>query len=100
MKVTRKSQLSGIEHTLDLPTVTQERLDECWSQSSTGEGKHIQDVFPELTADEREFLMTGVTAEEWAAAFPPEEDDDYVSICPACGNPIDYCQGHGDIGDP
>lgn len=20
--------------------------------------------------------------------------------CPACGNPIDYCQGHGEIGDP
>jgi hypothetical protein len=23
-----------------------------------------------------------------------------VSICPACGEPIDYCQGHGEIGDP
>lgn len=22
------------------------------------------------------------------------------SRCPACGNPIDYCQGHGEIGDP
>lgn len=21
------------------------------------------------------------------------------SICPACGEPIDYCQGHGEIGD-
>jgi hypothetical protein len=20
--------------------------------------------------------------------------------CPACGDPIDYCSGHGDIGDP
>lgn len=20
--------------------------------------------------------------------------------CPACGEPIDYCQGHGEIGDP
>jgi hypothetical protein len=20
--------------------------------------------------------------------------------CPACGSPIDYCQGHGPIGDP
>jgi hypothetical protein len=27
-------------------------------------------------------------------------DDDYVSICPVCGSPIDYCQGHGKIGDP
>lgn len=31
------------------------------------------------------------------------EMDDYVDTderCPACGSPIDYCQGHGDIGDP
>ena len=20
--------------------------------------------------------------------------------CPACGDPIDYCQGHGEMGDP
>lgn len=25
---------------------------------------------------------------------------DYVAICPACGNPIDFCQGHGQMGDP
>jgi len=23
-----------------------------------------------------------------------------ISYCPACGSPIDYCQGHGEIGDP
>ena len=28
------------------------------------------------------------------------EDEVYVSRCPACGDPIDYCQGHGEIGDP
>lgn len=27
-------------------------------------------------------------------------DDEYVPVCPACGEFIDYCQGHGDIGDP
>jgi hypothetical protein len=27
-------------------------------------------------------------------------DEEYVSRCPACGDPIDYCQGHGEIGDP
>lgn len=25
--------------------------------------------------------------------------NDYPS-CPVCGAPIDYCQGHGEIGDP
>lgn len=23
-----------------------------------------------------------------------------VARCPACGQPIDYCQGHGTLGDP
>lgn len=35
----------------------------------------------------------------------PDDSDDsdsgeYVAHCPACGEPIDYCQGHGEIGDP
>lgn len=25
---------------------------------------------------------------------------DTVGRCPACGQPIDHCQGHGMIGDP
>ena len=29
-----------------------------------------------------------------------ECDCELVSLCPACGEPIDYCQGHGEIGDP
>lgn len=24
----------------------------------------------------------------------------YLPVCPVCGDPIDYCQGHGPIGDP
>lgn len=29
-----------------------------------------------------------------------ECDCELISLCPACGQPIDYCQGHGEIGDP
>jgi hypothetical protein len=25
---------------------------------------------------------------------------DFEVKCPACGDPIDYCGGHGEIGDP
>ncbi len=28
------------------------------------------------------------------------EEFEIVSLCPACGSVIDYCQGHGEIGDP
>jgi len=37
---------------------------------------HMQQIFPQLSADQREFLMTGCTPEEWAALFPPEDDED------------------------
>jgi len=32
-------------------------------------GKCIQDAFPHLTPDEREFIMTGITPDSWNAAF-------------------------------
>lgn len=28
------------------------------------------------------------------------DDNEEYTCCPACGSPIDYCQGHGEIGDP
>ena len=27
-------------------------------------------------------------------------DDEYVTRCPVDGEPIDYCLGHGEVGDP
>lgn len=67
MKVTRKSQLSGVERTMELP-ITEEQI------AAHNGGKLIQDAFPHLTPDQREFYMTGITAEEWDEAFPPEDE--------------------------
>lgn len=66
MLVTMKSPLSGKEHTLDLP-ITQVQVD------AYNTGALVQDAFPNLDADEREFLLTGITAEEWLDTFGPEE---------------------------
>jgi len=33
------------------------------------DGELIQDVFPNLATDEREFLITGITPAEWEEAF-------------------------------
>ena len=63
----RKSILTGIVRSLDLD-VTQEqalRYDNGW---------HVQDAYPHLSADDREFLISGVTAEEWSNAFGDEEE--------------------------
>jgi hypothetical protein len=34
----------------------------------------IQDALPHLTNEEREFLMTGYTPEDWVKMFPPEDE--------------------------
>lgn len=35
-------------------------------------GMLIQDAFPMLTPEQREFIKTGITPEEWDAAFGDE----------------------------
>jgi hypothetical protein len=62
MKVTKRSTLTGITHTLDLDITPAQVL--AWTQ-----GKLIQDAFPNLSADDREFLLSGSTREEWEQAF-------------------------------
>ena len=60
--ITRKSQLSGNTNSMELD-VTQAQLDR-WQ-----DGELIQDVFPHLNADEREFIKTGITPQEWSDTF-------------------------------
>lgn len=42
----------------------------------TGVKHYIQDAFPFLSAVEREFLISGLTPEEFDLMFPPEEEED------------------------
>lgn len=37
-------------------------------------GNYLQEALRFLSADEREFLLTGTTPDEWAAMFPDEGD--------------------------
>ena len=62
MEITRTSMFTGKIRTLDLP-VTQAQI-ELWEG-----GTKVQDAFPHLSPDEREFIMTGVTAQEWDERF-------------------------------
>lgn len=72
MLVERRSLLSGIIRTIDLP-VTEEEI-EAWEN-----GAKIQDAMPNLNATQREFIMTGIVQSEWDDAFDDEEDDEYFS---------------------
>ena len=37
---------------------------------------NIQDIFPGLNADEREFIVSGLTPEAWNAIFGEEDNND------------------------
>jgi|TARA_R100000963_G_scaffold441_2_gene593 hypothetical protein len=58
MLLERTSMISNKTTTMELP-ITNEQLNR-WEQ-----GELIQNVFPDLTPDQREFIMTGITGEEW-----------------------------------
>lgn len=73
MLVTKTSMFTGITRTLDLP-VTQAQLDAYAAKQDL-----IQNIFPNLTPSQREFIMTGVTAEEWDAEFK-EDDENHLDF--------------------
>ena len=72
MLITRKSIISGNVNTMDI-NVTHEdfaKLESGWL---------IQSAMPHISADEREFIMTGITPQEWEAEMgcEDEDEDDY-----------------------
>ena len=58
MEITRVSMISKKENTLDLDVTV--RQIEAWRC-----GMLIQDAMPNLTSDEREFIVSGITKDEW-----------------------------------
>ena len=68
MLITRISQVSGIQRTKEID-VTEEQLQQ-WQN-----GALIQRVMPHLSDDDKEFIMTGITQEEWDTIFPEEEEE-------------------------
>ena len=67
MIVTRKSPFSGKVNEMDLP-LSKDQM----ARYNSG-NELIQNVFPNLNADEREFIMTGITPTEWNETFGGEE---------------------------
>lgn len=63
MIIRKTSLISGITRELDLPITEIE-----WERYTRG--ARVQDAFPLLNADQREYLLTGTTPEEWDTVFP------------------------------
>ena len=69
-RLTRTSYLSGKPHTMEFDQYDQEEFDRrltMWKR-----GYLIQEAFPELSLNAREFIMTGITEEEWNKEFSDE----------------------------
>jgi hypothetical protein len=58
MRILRTSPVSGLEVCMEI-SVTHHQLRQ-WR-----EGMLIQEAMPELTNSEREFIKTGISAQEW-----------------------------------
>jgi hypothetical protein len=63
MIITNKSKVSGKVRSMELD-VTSDQLTRYNSGHFT-----LQDCFPNLTPDEREFIKSGITADEWEETF-------------------------------
>lgn len=72
MKVTKRSDITGKFNTMDLPV--DEFLLEEFRLGYLG---HVQDAFPHLNDGQREFLLTGITPEEWDEFIGEEEPEEW-----------------------
>ena len=68
IKVTRQSAITRKINTMELP-ITQEHLD----MYETVGDILIQDAFPNLNEEQREFILSGITPQEWNDTFGEEE---------------------------
>jgi len=62
MEITRTSMFTGVSHTREID-ITEKQL------ATWRSGALIQHAMPNLSADDREFIMTGITPEEWDASM-------------------------------
>lgn len=73
MLITKTSSLTGKSNSLDIP-LTQEEFNTAWQKYQTG--TFIQDAFAMLSDDHREFLITGITPDEWNNLIGPDPQDE------------------------
>ena len=66
MLIRKTSQISKTESVMDLD-ITFGQLERIENRYETKE--LIQDIVPNLSKEEREFLMTGITPKEWNQMF-------------------------------
>ena len=69
MTITRKSPITGITRTKEIDFTIDQIL--AWEM-----GELLQNAMPHLSADDREFVKTGITGEEWDQLFGGAEESE------------------------
>lgn len=67
MIITKTSTMTGLTNTMELD-ITQQQIEQ-WEG-----GMLIQNAMPNLTLDEREFIISGITSSEWSVAYGDMEE--------------------------
>jgi hypothetical protein len=68
VRVDGNCSVTGKPHSVTVPLAGLDR----WIYG----GAFIQDALPNVPAEQREFLQSGLSPDGWATVFPPEETDD------------------------
>ena len=68
---TNRSPITGENNTMEFDML-QTVFDDCYVAWS--EGANIQDAFPMLDADQREFIKTGLTPKDWFEIFGDDRE--------------------------
>lgn len=98
MLITRISAYSGKSRTIDIPCTQEQYLN--WEN-----GLSIQKAMPNVSPADREFILNGITAEEWDIMYPAEDDEDEDIIPPMTDEDADkflrdYDRGISGFDDP
>jgi hypothetical protein len=75
MNITRTSVLTGATKTIFIEGLTQEMLNRYYG------GELIQEAMPKVPVEFREFIMSGISPEEWNETMPPDEDELHPGEC-------------------
>ena len=69
MLIKRKSAITGVERTRDIPVNPDDMI--AWEN---GAG-NIQDIMPYLNDEDREFILSGITSSEWDSVFSEQIEE-------------------------
>lgn len=74
--VTRPAMLGGMAmHTIISPYDAKQIADYLLGRFNRHRMALIQEIFPNMSAEDREFLMTGITPAKWNEMFPKDKEE-------------------------